>query len=178
MISLKPYHDPTTMAVDRSFAFQATRAATEWSEEVRRMEHGRYRFSFAPYQREMMEAPYDPRVQLVVYMLASRLGKTEVVMNMIGHAIDELPRRILTLYPTTSQAEKWSKETFEQELCEPTPALQFLVRGGRRNSANTILHKLFPGGLLNIFGANSPGEMRRAKGNFLFADEIDALQSS
>lgn len=54
--------------------------------------------------------------------------------------------------------------------------MQWLIRGGRRNSSNTILHKLFPGGLINIFGGNAPGEMRRAKGNLLFADEVDALQ--
>ena len=98
-------------------------------------------------------------------------------MNIIGHAIDEDPRRILVLYPTTGQAEKWSKETLDQELFEATPGLHHMVRGGRRDASNTILHKIFPGGMLNAFGGNAPGEMRRAKGNLLFADEIDALQA-
>ena len=163
----------------RSHRYRASIPATEWAEEVRRMEGGkRYRFDFAPYQKEMMETPFKPEVQMTVFQLASRLGKTEVCMNIIGHSIDEAPRKILALYPTTSQAEKWSKETLEKELFETTPSLQWLVRGGRRNSSNTILHKLFPGGLINIFGGNAPGELRRAKGNLLFADEVDALQSS
>ena len=63
-----------------------------------------------------METPFDPNVQMTVFQLASRLGKTEVCMNIIGHSIAESPRRILTLYPTSSQAEKWSKETLEKEL--------------------------------------------------------------
>ena len=163
----------------RCHRFRASMPATQWAEEVRRMEGGkRYRFDFAPYQKEMMETPFDPDVQMTVFQLASRLGKTEVCMNIIGHSIDEAPRKILALYPTTSQAEKWSKETLEKELFESTPSLQWLVRGGRRNSSNTILHKLFPGGLINIFGGNAPGELRRAKGNLLFADEVDALQAS
>ena len=163
----------------KGFTYRAAMSAPEWAEEVRRMDGGRrYRFNFAPYQREMMETPFKDEVQMTVFQMASRLGKTEVVMNIIGHAIDEAPRRILTLYPTTSQAEKWSKETLEKELFETTPKLQWLVRGGRRNSSNTILHKLFPGGLINIFGGNAPGEMRRAKGNLLFADEVDSLQTS
>jgi len=173
------YIDGTSGTVSKVFNYEEITPAHVWAEHTRRMEGGRrYRFAFAPYQKEMMETPFDPSVQMTVFQLASRLGKTEVCMNIIGHAIDEAPRRILALYPTTSQAEKWSKETLEKELFAPTPSLRWLERGGRRDSSNTILHKLFPGGLINIFGGNAPGEMRRAKGNLLFADEVDALQSS
>ena len=174
--ALTNYTAAASAAILRLFAFRATMTGPEWAERVRRMEHGRYHFDFAPYQREMMATPYKPEVQLTCYQMASRLGKTETVMNIIGHSIDEAPRRILVLYPTNSQAEKWSKETLERELFESSPTLQHMVRGGRRNSSNTILHKIFPGGLINIFGGNSPGEMRRAKGNLIFADEIDALE--
>tara|TARA_R100000458_G_C8274851_1_gene249834 strand:+ start:1454 stop:3364 length:1911 start_codon:yes stop_codon:yes gene_type:complete len=177
--ALKKYVASMADALPRCFKFRAAMSAPAWAESVRRMDGGRrYRFDFAPYQREMMETPFKPEVQKTVFQCGSRLGKTETVMNILGHSISEAPRRILVLYPTTSQAEKWSKETLEKELFEPTPALQWLVRGGRRNSSNTILHKLFPGGLINIFGANSPGEMRRAKGSLLFCDEVDAIQES
>jgi len=179
MTALERYKKTMVKNVRQVFAYRSILPAADWAETVRRMDGGkRYRFNFAPYQREMIETCFRKDVQMVCFMMASRLGKTECVMNVIGHAIDEAPRRILTLYPTTSQAEKWSKETLEKELFESTPSLQWLVRGGRRNSSNTILHKLFPGGLINIFGGNAPGEMRRAKGNLLFADEVDALESS
>ena len=165
----------------RAFRYTPPMDAIEWAETKRRMEGGRrFKFSYAPYEREMMDTIYSPDVQLTVFMLASRLGKTEVAMNAIGHAIEQQPRRILVMYPTVSQAEKWSKETLNTELIQTTPSLSTIFGDGsnRRMSANTILHKQFPGGLLNAFGANSPGEMRRAKGNFLFADEIDAIQES
>jgi len=142
------------------------------------MDGGRnYRFSYAPYQREIAESIHDPGNQMTVMMMASRLGKTEVVLNAIGHSIDAAPRRILVMFPTTSQGEKFSKETCERELFEPTSSLRWLVRGGKRDGSNTIMHKMFPGGLMSIFGGNAPGELRRSKGNFLFADEVDALQS-
>ena len=162
----------------RAMRFQKTLSAVEWSEEIRRMEGGRpFSFEFAPYEREMMETPFDPEVQMTVYMMASRLGKTEVIMCIIGHGTHERRRRILVMYPTISQAEKWSKETLMNELVYPTPELDELIGdgAGRRKSGNTILHKVFPGGLLNAFGANAPGEMRRSKGNLLLADEIDAI---
>ena len=155
--------------------------APEWSEKVRRMEGGRrFRFEFAPYQREMMETPFRKDVQMTAYMLASRMGKTEVVMNIIGHAISEDPRKILVMYPVADDAEKWSKETLMQQTVEPTPELNAILGDGegRRLSGNTILHKQFPGGLLAAFGSNAPGKIRRAKGNLLFADEIDAIKQN
>ncbi len=177
--AFKRYTSELARLTAKVFQFRAVLPADEWAESIRRMDGGRrFKFDFAPYQREMIQTCYRKDVQMVCFMMASRLGKTECVMNVIGHSIDEAPRRILVLYPTTSQAEKWSKETLEKELFESTPALQWLVRGGRRNSSNTILHKLFPGGLINIFGGNAPGEMRRAKGNLLFCDECDALEAS
>jgi phage terminase large subunit GpA-like protein len=178
MTGIEKYISETPENIEKIFNNNKLLTASEWAENVRRMDGGKqYRFAFAPYQKEMMMTPFDSKIQMTVFQLASRLGKTEVCMNIIGHSIAENPRRILTLYPTTSQAEKWSKETLEKELFESTPQLQWLVRGGRRDSSNTILHKLFPGGLINIFGGNAPGEMRRAKGNLLFADEVDALMS-
>ena len=177
-VALASYKSKTCQNIQRSFRFRRTLTAVEWSERVRRMDGNRpFRFDFAPYQREMMEAPFREDVQTTVYMMASRLGKTEVMMNIIGHGVCESQRRILAMYPTISQAEKWSKETLMTELVAPTPELDRILGDGvgRRKSGNTILHKMFPGGSLNAFGSNAPGEMRRAKGNLLIADEIDAI---
>jgi hypothetical protein len=142
------------------------------------MEGGRrYRFEFAPYQREMMETPFHPDVQMTVYMMPSRSGKTETFMNIIGRQITEDACNIIVMYPTISQCEKWSKDTLMTELVEATPELDSILGGasGKRKSGNTLTHKLFPGGSINIFGANVAGEARRAKGRLLIADEIDAI---
>lgn len=178
MLALDLYRQSTAKHASRSFRFRRSLTAADWSEKVRRMGDGsKFRFSFAPYQREMTDTPFDPNIQATVYMMASRLGKTEVISNIIGHGISERPKRILVMYPTISQAEKWSKETLMEELVANTPELYDLIGDGtgKRKSGNTILHKMYPGGLISIFGANSPGEMRRAKGNLLCGDEIDAI---
>jgi phage terminase large subunit GpA-like protein len=180
-LAIDRYKRETALYLARACKFRRALSAPEWSEQVRRMANGkRFRFDFAPYQREMMETPFRQDVHLTVYQMASRMGKTEVFMNVIGHSIAEVPRRILVMYPSISQAEKWSKETFSSELVNPTPELSDLIGDGegKRKSGNTILHKIFPGGVINIFGASSPGEMRRAKGNLLIADEIDAFAST
>ena len=179
--ALDRYRRETARHLSRISRYRRTLSAPEWSEQIRRMEGGkRYRFDFAPYQREMMETPFREDVQLTAYMLASRMGKTEVFMNIIGHAISEDPRKILVGYPVADDAEKWSKETLMQQTVDPTPELSRLVGDGdgRRLANNTILHKVFPGGLLSAFGMNAPGKIRRAKGNLIIADEIDAIKQN
>lgn len=110
------------------------------------------------------------------FKLYSRGLKSTVILLAMGYIIDQAPRRILSLWPTNSQAEKWSKDILCGELFNTTPCLNYLGNEtGKRVSSNTLLHKLFPGGLIDMFGANAPGDMRRAKGSFLYADEIDAI---
>ncbi len=182
LISGAAYKDSWRSTLSRSFAPWSKMPPLQWAEKVRKMpgEHGSIRsfsFSFAPHERGMFEAIFDPRNQEVIFMLFSRGGKSEVILTALGYCIAEMPRRILSMWPTVGQAEKWSKDNLMEELIRPTGSLDDLLgeAGGRRKSNNTILWKSYPGGLINIFGANAPGEIRRAKGDFLYADEIDAI---
>lgn len=150
-----------------------------WAEEIYRLPQGRhFRWAYAPYSRAMFRSIFDRMNTETVFEIYSRGLKSTVVLLAIGYIIDQMPRRILVMYPTIGQVEKWSKEILCGELLDTTPCLNFLgTQSGKRNGANTILNKLFPGGLISMFGANSPGEMRRAKGSFLFTDEADAIES-
>ena len=151
-----------------------------WAEQVRRMPDGRrFRWAYAPYLRKMYASLFDQSVHETIFELFSRAGKSEVVLNAIGYFIDQKPRRILNLWPTEKHAEMFSKDNLTGELFDTTPPLNYLgTKASRRTGSNTILHKVFPGGLMNMFGANAPGDMRRAKGNLLYAEEVDAIQES
>jgi phage terminase large subunit GpA-like protein len=120
---------------------------------------------------------FNPRNREVVFKMASRLTKTMTVLGAIGYCMSEAPRKILVMWPKIGDSEEWSKKHLMGELVDCTPALQNLIMDGRgrRLANNTILNKSFPGGYISMFGANVPGDFRRAKGNFLYADEIDAI---
>ena len=152
----------------------------EWAEEVYRLPNGgRFRWDFAPYSRAMFDSLFDRRTIETCFQMYSRGLKSTVILLGIGYVIDQAPRRILSLWPTNSQAEKWSKDILCGELFNTTPCLNELGNmTGRRIASNTLLHKTFPGGLIDMFGANAPGDMRRAKGSFLYADEIDAIEAT
>ena len=150
----------------------------EWAEGVRRMEGGRrYTFDYAPYQLEPYREIYNPENQVTVLAMFSRGGKTEIVANAIGYSIEQEPRRIIVGYPSQEQAEDFSKDNFSTQLIEPTPELSDLipVGEGRRIANQTIRSKAFPGGKVDFAGLNVAGKLRKLKGDFLYADEIDSI---
>lgn len=65
---------------------------SQWADKYRRLssessaEPGQWRTSKAPYQREIMDAVCDMRIQKVVIMSAAQIGKTDaLILNPIGY---------------------------------------------------------------------------------------------
>ena len=157
---------------------------SQWADEYRRLsseaaaEPGRWRTSRAPYQREIMDAVCDVRVQKVVIMSAAQIGKTDaLILNPIGYYMHYDPSPIMVMQPTIALSEAFSKDRLTPMLRD-TPVLRGKVSEKTRNSGNTILHKVFPGGHITMVGANSPAGLRSRPIRILLADEIDAYPAT
>ncbi len=181
-VSYASYRAAVAKLLIANFARWHRMSPEEFAEKKLRMpgDHGstkRFTFDFFPPQREMFTEIFNPRNREVVFKMASRLTKTMTVLGAIGYCIAEAPRKILVMWPKIGDSEEWSKKHLMGELVDPTECLQGVLQDGRgrRLANNTILSKIFPGGYISMFGANVPGDFRRAKGNFLYADEIDAI---
>ena len=67
---------------------------SEWADLYRQLspeasaEPGQWRTSRVPYLREIMDALNDPRIETIVIMSSSQVGKTELILNIIGYFID------------------------------------------------------------------------------------------
>lgn len=177
LISALAYRQSLSGLMHRAFVARQSMTPEEWAEEVYRLPTGgRFKWSYAPYSREMFRSLFERATIETIFQLFSRGLKSTVVLLALGYRIDRLPCRILSLWPTNLQAEKWSKDCLTGELFDCTPPLHYLgSENAKRNGKNTLLHKNFNGGLIDLFGANAPGDMRRAKGEFLYAEEIDAI---
>lgn len=152
---------------------------SQWADEYRRLssessaEPGRWRTSKAPYQRAIMDAICDMSIQKVVVMSAAQIGKTDaLILNPIGYYMHYDPSPIMVLQPTIQMAETFSKDRLSPMLRD-TPALRDKVNDRSRNSGNTILQKIFPGGHVTMVGANSPSSLASRPIRILLADEID-----
>lgn len=140
--------------------------------------HHGARWRCIPYQRGIMDSITDPRVTEVTVKKSARVGFTKILNNAIGYHIHQDPCSILLVQPTIEDAEGYSKEEIAP-MVRDTPVLRGLVKDAKsRDGNNTILHKLFPGGILSMVGANSPRGFRRVSRRVVLLDEIDGYPRS
>ena len=152
---------------------------SEWADEYRRLspeasaEPGSWNTSRAEYQRGIMDAMSDPSIDTVVVMTSAQIGKTEILNNIVGFHVSQDPSPILVVQPTLDMAQTWSKDRLAPMLRD-TPILAGLVKDPRaRDSGNTTLHKIFPGGHITACGANSPSSLASRPIRIVLCDEVD-----
>ena len=152
---------------------------SDWADRYRRLsqgasaEPGRWRTEKVPHQKEIMDTIADVKVKKVVVMSSAQIGKTEgAVLNTIGYYMHYDPAPVLIMQPTIQMAEAFSKDRLSKML-QDTPVLSGLVNDKGRNTGNTILQKIFPGGHITMVGANSPSSLASRPIQILLADEVD-----
>jgi len=156
---------------------------SEWADEFRVLsseaspEPGRWETSRAPFQRAIMDAVTDPTVETVVVMSSAQVGKTEVLLNVVGYIIDNDPSPVLLIQPTLEMAEAFSKDRLDPMLRD-TPTLRAKVRQGRKDASNTLRHKSFPGGHVTLAGSNSPAGLASRPIRWVLIDEADRFEST
>ncbi len=152
---------------------------SEWADEYRQLskeasaEPGKWVTDRAPYQREIMDAISDPLVDTVVVMTSAQIGKTELLLNIIGYYVHYDPSPILLLQPTLEMAEAFSKDRLAPMIRDTSVLSERIGDAKARNSGNTLLHKTFPGGHITMAGANSPSSLASRPIRAVLADEVD-----
>lgn len=157
---------------------------SEWADKFRVVppgtspEPGPWRTSRTPYLKEPMDAATDRDTEFVVLEFSSQLGKSEMLLGVIGYFADQEPAPQLMLQPTVEMAEAFSKERIEP-MFQHSPGLKGKLeegkegRGSAKKSSTTIRMKHYPGGYLALVGANSPAGLASRPIRVLLCDEVD-----
>ncbi len=174
--------DRALATVYKSAAPPKRLSLSQWADENARLSaesaHEPGRWHSFPIQRGIMDAISDPFIEQVTVMKSSRVGYTKICNNAIGYYIHQDPCPILVVQPTVEDAEGYSKEEIAP-MIRDTPVLDGRVHDAKAKSGeNTILHKLFPGGILSMVGANSARGFRRISRRVVIFDEVDGYPSS
>ena len=136
------------------------------------------RWHTLPYQKGIMDAISSNSVEQVTVMKSARVGYSKILNHVIAYHIHQDPAPIMLVLPTIEDAQGYSKEEIAPMLRD-TPCLRGLVSDAKaKDSANTILHKQFPGGTLSLVGANSPRGFRRVSRRIVLFDEVDGYPAS
>lgn len=131
-----------------------------------------------PYQVGIMEAISDERYEGVVVKKSARVGYTKILNHAIGYFIEHKPSSILLVQPTIEDAEGYSKEELAPYLRDVEVLRDLVSDAKAKDGTNSILHKLFPNGVLSIIGANSPRGFRRISRRVILLDEVSGFPKS
>lgn len=152
---------------------------SDWADLYRRLsseasaEPGQWRTDRAAYQREIMNAINDDETETIVVMSSAQVGKTEIILNIIGYFIHQDPSPIMLVQPTLELAQAFSKDRLSP-MVRDTPELKKRMANAKsRDSGNTMLHKTFPGGHITMAGANSPASLASRPIRVVLLDEVD-----
>lgn len=152
---------------------------TEWADKYRRMsletnaEPGPWRTRRTPYLKDIMDSFTDVKVRRIVMVSASQVGKSEFLNNTIGYIVDEDPGSILFVHPTTIDAKEYSKLRIAPMIRDCQTLKRKVADPKSRDSANTILQKTYPGGILTMCGSTEAHSLASKPIRYILGDERD-----
>ena len=163
-------------------------SVSEWADTYRQLsvgisaEPGRWKTSRVPYAKEIMDSFTMLNIHRVVVKSSAQVSKTEIILNTIGRFAHLDPCTIMLIQPTIEMATDVSKSRIAP-MIRDTKVLKSLFyelkdTAKTRDSNQTILSKIFPGGRLVLVGANSPAGLASRPIRILLCDEVDRFPQS
>jgi phage terminase large subunit GpA-like protein len=156
---------------------------SEWANKYRMLSpessssQGKFKTNRVPFMREIMDAMGDPTVAEVRVMKSSQVGYSEALNNAMAREMHINPSSLIMMQPTLQMGEAYSKDRIAP-MIRDTPVLSRLIDDRSKTSGNTILQKMFPGGFLQIVGANSPASLASRPIRSVYIDEEDRTGAS
>lgn len=153
------------------------RTADEWADANRVLpkgtaEAGQWRSSRVPYLRAICQAAADAKYKRIVVVMASQSAKTELLLNIIGHRLDDDPAPIILVLPTQRLATSLSQSRL-MPMIGSTPGLYEKL--DRRKSANKATEKFIAGQRLGLAWAGSATELSSHPAALILIDELDRM---
>ena len=130
----------------------------------------------------MMDAISDPSIPTVVIKSSAQVGKTEMLLNIIGYYIHQDPATMLVVLPTIELGQSFAKDRVDA-MCRDTPVLKDKLGNkakvpGMIRTGSTLMHKAFDGGSVNITGSNSSVGLSSRPCRVVLCDEVDRFPVS
>lgn len=140
-------------------------------------EPGPWRNDRTPYLVEIMDVlspkQDDGPVREVYLKKGHQLGGSALGENFCGSTICSAAGNMLCVFATLEDAEKWELNRFEP-MRESTPELRKRILDANIKGAdNTKKRKKYPGGMLQLVGANRPGALKSTTFRYVMLEEMD-----
>lgn len=159
-------------------------SVAEWANKYRTLdstnakEVGKFVLERTPYMIEiytLITAGYTKQFTL---MMASQLAKSELIINIILRFAHLDPCPMLVVQPSDEMARAFSKERIQPAINNCEVLKKLIKEPGKKDSGNTVTHKMFPGGFIAFVSANSPSKLAARPIRNVFLDEVDRYPKS
>lgn len=127
-----------------------------------------------PYLREVMEKlSLSHPATRVSFKKSAQVGGTECGVNLLGQVMAETPAPCMVVLPTRGEALDYNKLKLDPTI-RATPALRRKVREvkSRDEKGSTLAFKAFPGGFIQLAGANVAKQLEMRTVRVLIFEEI------
>lgn len=133
-------------------------------------ERGQWKTDRTPYLREPMDALSDPYVEEVTACFAAQTGKTALLRNFIGYAIDHDPSEMLVVMPDPDSAKAWAWKHI-RSMAKSCPAVAAHTTGREDDLAGDYYQ--FDRMYIKLAGAGSPDDLSGDSCRYVLFDEVD-----
>lgn len=131
---------------------------------------GRWSTDWAPYLREPMDAAGDRSIRQVTLMCAVQVGKTELLINVLGRNVVYDPGSVLFVSSTDDSAKETMLERIRPSFLE-TPTIRRLF--SPRKTDNRAGKLRLGRSLIYVAGSNSPAALASKPIRDVYLDETD-----
>lgn len=119
----------------------------------------------------VQQAASQPRFRRIVVVCGAQMGKTESLLNIIGHRLDDDPVPMLLISPTQKLAESMSNDRITKML-QSVPSLWDKLAKGQKNK---VAEKFISGVRLGFGWAGSATELSSHPAGLVLVDERDRM---
>ncbi len=137
-------------------------------------EAGPWRSSRVPYLRAICQAAVDPKVKRVVMVMSSQSGKSECLLNIIGHRLDDDAAPVIMVLPTQRLATSLSQHRL-MPMIKSTPSLDEKL--DKRKTSNKATEKYVAGQRLGLAWSGSATELSSHPAALILLDELDRMDT-
>jgi phage terminase large subunit GpA-like protein len=152
---------------------------SEWAKEHFRLAGNTAapgRFKPWKFQRGILDAIGDPKIERVSVIKSARTGYTVSLVAGIGAFAYNDPCPVILLMPTEDDCRGVMADEVDPAFAE-SPILQNLMPQGRLSGKNSYLSRQFVGGGgLKVLAAGAVRNLRRHTARVLFIDEVDGMK--
>ena len=125
-------------------------------------------------ERAILSAYADPDVRQITMMMANQVGKSLVLLVILGYHMAESPMASLLVMPTMAVRDRFFKQKFEP-LVNSTPVINRVVQRTERKAIPTDT-VLYEGGEIHTAYSGSATSLETVTVRYVLADECDGYR--